>query len=120
MKTRATPLMCVTGLICSIVLALSSGCRNSERQAALHSRLTVNKVSAVYAVMPPAPLPLEAKPRPDLVVASLNKRVIGRENSQRDIYRKLCTTLIPLLWLLFSSHRCRQTSSAWPTCRVFL
>ncbi len=37
--------------------------------------------------MPSAPLPLDPSPRPDLVVASLNKRVLGREHSQRDIYR---------------------------------
>ncbi len=83
MKTRATQLI----LICATALTLLSGCRNAERHAALHTRLTVSKVSTVSEVVPPAPLPLDPKPRPDLVVASLNKRVLGRENSQRDIYR---------------------------------
>src|SRR5580700_8238742 len=87
MKTRATRLKCITELICATALALLPGCQNSERRAALHTRLTVNKASTVSVVLPPAPLPLDARPRPDLVVASLNKRVLGRENSQRDIYR---------------------------------
>jgi len=88
MKTRATKLISVTGLICATTaLAVMSGCKNTERQAALHTRLTVNRVSTVSVVVPPAPLPLEARPRPDLVVASLNKRILGRKSSQRDIYR---------------------------------
>lgn len=74
-------------LMCANVLVWSPGCRNAERQAALHTRQAVLKVSSLSEAAPPAPLPLEPKPRPDLLVASLRKRVLGRENSQRDIYR---------------------------------